>query len=116
MFGGRSGDIHLLTKQDNNTNPQNLVAGSTIQNIDESRSVDDWHGGVLTANSVELVDTNPYNLEVGSVIQYGEPVQCGVIKWIGNLPDETDLFAGVEMVRHSNFIDNILTSVTLFTR
>ena len=113
---GHPGDVHLLAKQDKNTNPQNLVAGSTVQNIDELSSVDDCHRGVLTASSIELVDTNPDNLEVGSVIQYGEPVQCGVIKWIGNLPDETDLFAGVEMVRHSNFIDDILTSVTLFTR
>ena len=61
-------------------------------------------GGVLTASSIELVDTNPYDLEVGSVIQYGEPVCCGVIKWIGNLPDETGMFAGVEMVRQTSLL------------
>ena len=55
---------------------------------------------ILATDSAQLVDTNPYNLEVGSVIQYGEPVQCGVIKWIGNLPNETEVNAGLEMVRH----------------
>lgn len=44
------------------------------------------------------VEPNPYNLKVGSVIQYGDPVEYGVIKWIGNLPDEEGLYAGVEMV------------------
>ena len=97
---GHSGDIHVLTKQDKNSNSQDSVAGSTVD-TDQSNGVDDdWYRGeVLTASSVELVDTNPYNLTVGSVIQYGEPVQYGVIKWIGNLPNETNVFAGVEMVR-----------------
>lgn len=53
---------------------------------------------------VELVDINPYNLEVGSVIQYGEPEQCGVIKWIGRLPDQEEIYAGVEMVRHGELV------------
>ena len=91
---GHSGDVHLLTKQDKISNSQDNVARST----DQSNSVDDdWYGGSVL--SVKLVDTNPYNLMVGSVIQYGEPVQCGVIKWIGNLPNKTNKFAGVEVVR-----------------
>ena len=53
---------------------------------------------------VELVDTNPYNLEVGSVIQYGGPEQCGVIKWLGKLPDQEEIYAGVEMVRHGELV------------
>ena len=77
-----SGDVHLLTKQDKNPNSQDIIAGSTVQNIDQSNCVN-----VLTTSSVKLVDRNPYNLVIGSVIQYGESVQCGVIKWIGNLPN-----------------------------
>ena len=53
----------------------------------------------ITGN-VQPIDPNPYNLKVGSFIQYGEPAQYGVIKWIGNIPDEADVCAGVEMVRH----------------
>ena len=33
-------------------------------------------------------------------MQYGNPVEYGVIKWIGHLPNEEGLYAGVEMVRH----------------
>ena len=50
------------------------------------------------ADNIQLVDTSLYNLEVGSLIQYGEPPQCGVIKWIGNLPNQTEVTAGLEMV------------------
>ena len=89
-----SGDVQFLTKQDKDSTSQDIIVGSTVENIDQSNCIN-----VLTTSSVELVDRNPYNLVVGSVIQYGEPVQCGVIKWIGNLPNKTDVFAGVEMVR-----------------
>ena len=90
------GDVHLLTKQDKKSNPEDIIAGSTVQNIDQSNCVN-----VLTTSSVELVDRNLYNLVIGSVMQYGEPVQCGVIKWIGNLPNKTHVFAKVEVVRNS---------------
>ena len=42
---------------------------------------------------------NPYNLKVGSLIQFGNPPCYGVIKWIGTLPEtEHVLMAGVEVV------------------
>ena len=41
---------------------------------------------------------NPYNLEVGSMILYGDPPYSGIIKWIGRLPSIYYLMAGVEMV------------------
>ena len=42
---------------------------------------------------------NPYNLEVGSLIQFGYPLCYGVIKWMGTLPEaEHVLMAGVEVV------------------
>ena len=63
----------------------------------QSNNVVDNHT-VLATDSAQLVDTNPSNLEVGSVIQYGP--QYGVIKWIGKLPDQTEINAGLEMVRH----------------
>ena len=53
---------------------------------------------VLSADNIQLVDTSLYNLEVGSVIQFGEPPRYGVIKWIGNLPDQAEVSAGLEMV------------------
>ena len=44
---------------------------------------------------------NTYYLKVGSLIEYGrEPAQFGVIKWIGGLPNKTDVYAGLEMVRN----------------
>lgn len=71
------------------------IPGSQSNNVNDSCDKEIF----LTPTSIELVDTNPHNLEVGSVIQYGEPVQCGVIKWIGYLPNEIGMFAGIEMVR-----------------
>lgn len=41
---------------------------------------------------------NPYNLEVGSMILYGDPPHSGVIKWIGYPPASNGLLVGVEMV------------------
>ena len=54
----------------------------------------------ISSHSIERKDINPHNLMVGSVIEYDEPVQYGVIKWIGKLPDQQAIFAGVEMVKH----------------
>ena len=75
-----------------------IIAKSSESNT-QSGGVDDCHNeAVLTPDNIQLVDTNPYNLEVGSVIEYGQ--QCGVIKWIGKLPDHTEVIAGLEMVKH----------------
>ena len=44
-------------------------------------------------------NVNPYNLEVGSMILHGDSPACsGIIKWIGYLPRENTLSAGIEMV------------------
>lgn len=46
-----------------------------------------------------IANYNPHNLELGSMIQYGNPLRYGVIKWVGHLPGPTtSLVAGVEMV------------------
>ena len=48
--------------------------------------------------SVKL-NQNPYNLAEGSLIQYGNPPEYGVVKWIGILPGRENIYyAGVEMV------------------
>lgn len=44
------------------------------------------------------VDSNPYNLAVGSVILYGNPSRCGVIKWMGYPIGVNSFSAGIEMV------------------
>lgn len=42
---------------------------------------------------------NPHNLEEGSAVQYGNPPRYGVIKWIGEFPNQRELlFAGLDMV------------------
>ena len=41
---------------------------------------------------------NPHNLQIGSLIQYGDPPCYGMIKWIGYPPGVNDLIAGIEMV------------------
>ena len=46
-----------------------------------------------------------HDLAVGSAVQYLNTGQYGVIKWIGTLPGgPRATYAGVEMVRHFNFI------------
>ena len=48
------------------------------------------------------LDQNPHKLEVGSTIQYGDPIEYGVLKWIGMLPGRENIqYAGVEMVNHA---------------
>ena len=62
-------------------------------NITEHHPI--WQPSVPPAQ----LDQNPHKLEVGSTVQHGEPVEYGVIKWIGVLPGrENVLYAGVEMV------------------
>ena len=43
---------------------------------------------------------NPYNLEIGSMILYGDPPHAGMVKWIGHLPKTKGnfLLAGIELV------------------
>ena len=56
---------------------------------------------VLSPSCLQL-HQNPHKLEVGYTVQYGEPVEYGVVKWIGSLPGrEKLLYAGVEMVSYS---------------
>ena len=65
----------------------------------QAHNVDNRHEeAVISADDIQLDDANPDNLQVGSDIQYGEPPQYGVIKWIGHLLRETGLHAGLEMV------------------
>ena len=47
-------------------------------------------------------ELNPYNLKAGSIIhlQCDDTVEHGVIKWIGHLPGEKELYAGVKIVRN----------------
>lgn len=46
---------------------------------------------------------NPYNLEVGSAVQCLN--QYGVIKWIGCIVDNEDMYAGLEMVGTKCYAD-----------
>ena len=39
-----------------------------------------------------------YKFEVGSTIQFDNPPQYGVVKWIGNFPGQDAVLAGVETV------------------
>lgn len=77
-----------------------IYIGSSLQASNQPNFANDSH--IKTANSSQ---PNPHNLEVGSIIQYGEPAQCGVIKWIGYLPGQTEISAGVEMVRHGESLN-----------
>ena len=91
-----SGDVYLLTKENKNVkNSQDL---NVVQGMGGQSSDDSCRGSFLTSSSVELIDANPYNLEVGSAVQYGKPAQCGIIKWMGNLSNEAEVLAEVEMV------------------
>lgn len=51
--------------------------------------------------SSAIKDQNPYNLEIGSMIQFSNPPHYGVVKWIGYLRDtsKNSKIAGVEMVK-----------------
>ena len=53
---------------------------------------------------------NPHNLELGSLIQFGNPPCYGVIKWIGSIPEANCVMAGVEVVRKFIYIHYICMS------
>ena len=42
--------------------------------------------------------SNPFNLEEGSMILYGDPPLSGIIKWLGYLPEVEVYSAGIELV------------------
>ena len=44
-------------------------------------------------------NSNPFKLEKGSMILYGDPPCAGIVKWIGYLPEAANvLIAGIELV------------------
>jgi len=49
---------------------------------------------------------NPYNFDIGSEVMYLE--NHAVIKWIGALPGNKNVQAGIEMVVYNNFIAMIV--------
>ena len=99
----RSGHNYLLTKGDKYISTHHSTVGSAVQYVcSKSYDTDDRRRD--STSGMQLVDTNLRKLTVGSVIQYGEPAQYGVIKWIGKLPDQEEIFTGVEMVRHRSFV------------
>ena len=98
----RLGHNHF-TKGDKYISTHHSTVGSAVQYVcSNSYDTDDRRRD--STSGMQLVDTNLHKLTVGSVIQYGEPAQYGVIKWIGKLPDQEEIFAGVEMVRHRIFV------------
>ena len=56
------------------------------------------HNSLQHHGTTDDNQNNPHNLEVGSMILYGDPPYSGMIKWIGHLPSIYYLMAGVEMV------------------
>ena len=72
--------------------------------VNQSRSE-----SVPTPDNIQLMDTNPHNLDVGSVIEYDQ--NCGVIKWIGKLAGDTELTAGLEMVK---YVKTCIRDVTIW--
>ena len=77
-----------------NSHRERIISDDGIELVDRS------------SHNIESKDINPHNLMVGSVIEYecDEPAQCtcGEIKWIGELPDQEEVYAGVEMVKHGS--------------
>ena len=87
------------------------ISESSSQASGHSRDDDYGHKeAAISLDDIQLVDMsprdddeykNPYNLKIGSTIQYCTASKCGVIKWIGYLHnDETVVYAGVEMVKY----------------
>ena len=66
----------------------------------------DSHQPKLEQSNSVIKDQNPYNLENGSMIEFSNPPQYGVIKWIGYLLNMSKKckVAGVEMVSPSGMI------------
>lgn len=106
---GHSENVYSLSAKEKNINPSKFDFGSPLQHMGDnlSNDVDDRHkGGIIAADSIEFIDSNPNNLEVGSIVQYGEPAWYGMIKWIGKLPNETETSAELEMVIR-NFMNDV---------
>ena len=58
-------------------------------------------GRKMPGLDLALSPQNLYKLEVGSKVQCGKPVEYGVIKWIGVLPERGNfLYAGLEMMSY----------------
>jgi len=75
----------------------------------QSKSPDSKHSSTISSlvhsthsasksSSRKLFADNPHNLDVGNMIQFGNPPCYGIIKWIGSLPNYERIMAGVEMV------------------
>ena len=59
---------------------------------------------------------NPHNFTVGCTVQYGKPAKYGVIKWIGNFPnDKKTIYAGLVMVRSHMYVlcVNVLSGINI---
>ena len=79
----------------------------TYVKLDTSRS-NNAHSDSHHSENIQLPTKpgeviNPYNLVVGSAVQYHYHnfEHRGVIKWIGNLQGSEETFAGVEIVRQT---------------
>ena len=88
------GYVYSQAEQYKSSNPCHSDIGSTVQYVNNQSINDGRHRGSVVASVI-----NPHNFKVGSVVQYGNPPHCAVIRWIGHLSDKAGVFAGVEMVR-----------------
>ena len=72
---------------------------------DTSRASSGNSGDVIVPsnNKVFCPSDNPYNLVIGSPVQYFE--RYGVVKWIGIFPGDRKVYAKVEMVINQNAFD-----------
>lgn len=95
------GLVRQDTSRSSNTGPHDKYGHSDSANVQ------------IPTKSDEV--NNPYNLVVGSSVQY-LPSNYGVIKWIGTLPGVKLPYAGLEMVRHHEFVSSLLYLSTIFKK
>lgn len=110
---GHSGNVDSLSAEEKNISPPKFDFGSPLQHVGDnlSNDVDDRHkGGIISTNSIEVIDTNPNNLKVGSIVQFGKPARYAMIKWIGKLPNETETSTELEMVIR-NFVNDMFVNI-----
>ena len=88
--------------QEGSANTTAIISQPRRQNVQETMSgLAGSHNKpqrMLSQQAEMPQDKNPYNLEKGSLVQFGNPPCYGVIKWLGSLPEIDGMMTGVEVV------------------
>lgn len=118
QFDSSSAKNHKeLVESDETLSPIKQPRSMTGEHSVRSKTLDSKHLSVMRStwlaskrssrkSFTDNLYDNPYDLKVGTMIQFGVPPCYGEIKWIGTLPNFQRLMAGVELVGYLHSYDS----------